>query len=139
MIPHLSDKGYTFGKSSGAIAQSLPVSIENYLKEAIAYLVARSRCGVTLKPIADFSPTVGKSSSAIALALAWRKPNGTCGSSPSKNLPVNNPVICNESAQEKLFVSLTSMTHHQKFTSGKFVEWVSEMRNPPLLSHSEGN
>jgi hypothetical protein len=37
------------------------MSIENYLNQAIAPL------RVTLKPITDFSPTVGKSSGAIAL------------------------------------------------------------------------
>jgi WD40 repeat protein len=40
---------------------------------------------------------------------------------------------------ERLFVSSRSMTHHRKFTGGNFVEWVSEARNPALLSHSEGN
>jgi hypothetical protein len=48
------------------IAQSLPMSIENYLNEAIAYLVVRSRCGVTLKPITDFSAKRMKYSGAIA-------------------------------------------------------------------------
>jgi hypothetical protein len=51
----LTDFSSTVGKYSGAIAQSLPVSIENYLKEAIAYLVVRSRFGIPLKPITDFS------------------------------------------------------------------------------------
>jgi hypothetical protein len=81
----------------------------NYLNEAIAYLVVRSRSCVTLKPITDFSLTFGKYSGAIA----------------SKNPPVNNSVICDESKHERLFVSSRSMTHHWKFTGGNFVGWVS--------------
>jgi hypothetical protein len=40
----------------GTIAQGLPMSIKNYLNEAIAYLM-RSRFGIILKPIIDFSLT----------------------------------------------------------------------------------
>jgi hypothetical protein len=70
-IARLVRKTLSFSKKerspSAAITQGLALSIENYLNEAIAYLVVRSHFGVTIKPITDFSPTVGKYSGAIAL------------------------------------------------------------------------
>lgn len=95
------------------------MSIENYLNEALAYLVVRSPFGVTLNP-----SLISHLQSVSDLVRSL-----------SKNPPVNNPMIGNESEHERLFVSSRSMTHRRKITGGKFVGWFSV--NPPLLSHSE--
>lgn len=50
------------------------MSIENYLNEAIAYVVVRSRFGVTLKPITGFLLTESQTSHAYPSYMGDRIP-----------------------------------------------------------------
>lgn len=105
---------YSRYRNAVAVSSYQPASVQMPTCPAFGLMnrqdgIRRSRFGVTLKPITDFSPTVGKYLGAIAF----------------KNSLVNNPVIGDESEQERLLVSSRSLTHYRKFTGGKFVGWVT--------------
>ncbi len=98
------------------------MSIENYLNlcdrlccSVISLWLDATRIAplrVTLKPITDFSPTVGKSSGAIAKRSLWLI--------ASKNPPVNNPVLGDKSGHKRLFVLSRSMTYQAEIYRWEF-------------------